>query len=99
MDITQEIVTYLEFQNPKTWWRKKPLYVMGVSSLKPYQGRLRSWTNVTILANLTSKVCLPWESNIGLHYDIIISWLAIDKMYVKLIQLICEGLLLTTRSR
>lgn len=72
---------------------------MGVSSLKPYQGRLRSWTNVTILANLTSKVCLPWESNIGLHYDIIISWLAIDKMYVKLIQLICEGLLLTTRSR
>ena len=34
MDITQEIVTYLEFQNPKTWWRKKPLYVMGVSSVK-----------------------------------------------------------------
>ena len=34
MDITQEIVTYLEFQNPKTQWRKKPLYVMGVSSVK-----------------------------------------------------------------
>ena len=34
MDITQEIVTYLEFQNLKTWWRKKPLYVMGVSSVK-----------------------------------------------------------------
>ena len=34
MDITQEIVTYLEFQNPKFQWREKPLYVMGVSSVK-----------------------------------------------------------------